>query len=210
MKKIITRPIRLRFETIGTITAMIVGICALFITWDQSQTLRRQTEAAVMPILQSKLSYNTEKDQQVVQYQVNNYGNGAAIIQSATFLIDDEPVQKLSDLIENGFPEPLNTARVRFGGSLQITGVLAAGETNPLLWISWLDDMGNEFRSYRRKVFFKEVKKLDLEICYCSIHQQCWITRSEENNLPQNIKTCPVTEVDPVQSLISDKDFFKN
>ena len=43
---------RLRFETVGSISAIVVGVAALFVSWDQARVMRQEIRASLWPALQ--------------------------------------------------------------------------------------------------------------------------------------------------------------
>ncbi|WP_375283073.1 hypothetical protein [Marinicauda pacifica] len=173
----------LRFETIGSITAIVVGVAALYVSWDQGRVMRQEVRASVWPALQVDGFYDTARGNLDIGLRIQNAGVGPALIERITVRHRGEIVPDLADL------------RSRIDGEADFsfeTGagrILAAGdEVVPFV-----------FHFSRPEDFSPDGEVLDtatgtgmlsdawsVEVCYCSSLDQCWTS---------DTSTAPPTEV---------------
>ena len=49
-----------------------------------------------------------------------------------------------------------------------------------------------KYKGDKVKVFFEADKKTSIELCYCSIYDECWVT--DRRNQPKTVKQCIINE----------------
>jgi hypothetical protein len=180
----------LRFETVGSIVAMIVGACALYITWDQARVMRAQQHAAVWPILTIDRATDTIDDRFLTNFNISNAGVGPAILKSAELKTGETQLASWAEYREK-LPETMReTSSV---SHTSINGrVLAAADGFQPYGLSWVRD--DITRDDFKAVQFA-LSDIVLEICYCSVFDRCWTTSSAATSSPERIETCPSSEI---------------
>lgn len=161
--------LRLRFETVGSISAIVVGVAALFVSWDQARVMRVQQHASVLPAIQIDGYWGEYEDSARFGVRVSNNGVGPAVIRHVGLSRDGEAVADSSALAQL-FPADSN-----FSWSSMNGRILAAGSVVEPLSVSLPDDVSQQDGA----ALVAEWVRWDLEICYCSVFERCWITSTE-------------------------------
>lgn len=197
--------IKLPFETIAAICAIVVSVIALYVAWDQSQVMRAQQHASVWPIVNSEISLDRNEEENFISFAVKNVGVGPAIIQQASLSVNGQSIKKYDELSDAIFDEVLsNKAGVVAANYL---GVLGAGESRTALKLSWPRDEEHDaaFVGLLRKFLGEGKYNFNVELCYCSVFERCWINSENTLNRPQNVEKCEVQHKDLVQDLLSSR-----
>lgn len=196
------KTLRLNFETVASIMAMLIGASALFVAWDQAQIMRKQQHASVIPILNVSGGFSSARNAHVMTVSIRNDGIGPAIIESAALTIAGEDVQGWPDLRERFLPEPL---RAHYDTSLDSTiGVLAAGERSEAIRISWPRGEGRDeaFEALKARVFSSPGDNAVFSVCYCSVFDRCWRAGAGDRARPEPVKRCGDAGEDVVARLL--------
>lgn len=182
---------QLNFETVGSIAAIVIGACALFVAWDQAQVMRKQQHASVWPILSVDFSVDEDEAGLFVELNVANVGVGPAVIESAALLIDGEPVTRWVDFEERLFRGDDPTGTINFNSSDFETSVLGPGEQETALRASWgkTDANISAFRTLALSYVSGEGADVRLDICYCSVFDRCF--QSTAGKRPEPVSRCP-------------------
>ncbi len=198
-----TKPIGLNFETVGSIAAIVIGACALFVAWDQAQIMRKQQHASVIPAVSIASGFSSDAESFVMTVTVNNDGIGPARIESAALYVDGAPVRDWPDLRDRFLPPALHQG---FQSNLtSAIGLLAAGAQSTAIQFSWPRNEQNRigFEALKARAFTADANKNYMTVCYCSVFDKCWITGSERNSArPTKVKKCNDAGDDVVARLL--------
>lgn len=167
--------------------AMLVGACALYITWDQARVMRAQQHAAVWPILTIDKDTSTDEDNFYVRFGIENAGVGPAILKSAELRNNGEIFNSWSDF-KNLLPEDMKENSQTGGSSIKGRALSPGREFRPY-GLQWKRE------EITRDDFIELVKLYDgivLEVCYCSVFDRCWSTTSTTESAPERIEQCPI------------------
>jgi hypothetical protein len=192
----------LNFETVGSIVAMVIGACALFVAWDQAQIMRKQQHASVVPILNIAGGFSSSADSHTLTVVLRNDGIGPAMIESARLTVDGHEIVDWPDLRERFLPENLRTG---FHSSLDTTiGVLAAGEKSNAIRITWPsgEETDEAFDALKARAFSEIGDRTVFGVCYCSVFDRCWRTADGQVAKPQPVKRCEDAGEDVVARLL--------
>lgn len=175
--------LRLRFETVGSIAAIVVGVAALFVSWDQARVMRAQQHASVLPALQIDGYWGEYEHGAQFGVRVSNNGVGPAVIRHVALSRDGDSVTDSSALVDM-FPDGSN-----FSWSSMNGRILAAGSIIEPFSVSPPDDLSQEAGA----ALVADWVRWDMEICYCSVFDRCWTTNTSagaDRNRPAG-GTCP-------------------
>ncbi len=180
--------LRLRFETIGSITAIVVGVVALWVSWDQAQVMRQDIRASVWPALQVQGFVDTQEGLSI-GLRVENAGVGPALIERITVRQGDDLIADIDDLrarIDESAEMSFDTAtgRVLASGSQFRPFVFRADDPAALLGIEGPVDT---LRASRL------LSGWTAELCYCSTLGDCW-TSDMTTNPPAETDSCDADE----------------
>lgn len=196
----------LNFETIASMVAMVVGLSALFVAWDQAQIMRKQQHASVIPIVNIVGGFTMEPDRNVLRVIVENDGIGPAIVESAALFVEGRAISDWPSLRASFLPEPLRSG---YETSFESTiGVLAPGERLPAIEISWArtDETDAMFRAFQATVFQAAAAETNLVICYCSVFDRCWRTNVVGAARPRPVEQCDDAGEDVIARLLQTLD----
>lgn len=175
----------LSFETVGSVVAIVVGVAALFVAWDEAKSVRRQQAASVLPVLKISGVNSNEMDGSVTSIVVANIGIGPAFIESASIIWNGEvldDVEALRAILrEDEVPYGIWTSRL--DGE-----IIGGGSSIDLLAISLQRSPQSDEQTYalRRRLY----EGLQIEACFCSVYEDCWETSLNKQYRPEPVKEC--------------------
>ncbi|NBB93132.1 MAG: hypothetical protein GVY32_08195 [Gammaproteobacteria bacterium] len=173
------RPWHQHFETVGSITAIVVGVAALFVSFDQSRVMREEIRASIWPALQVDGFASLEDEVLAIGLNVENAGVGPALIQRVTIRHEGTLVNDLDELLAL-MPPDADVSRMTLTGRVLAAGASArafelrypAQETDDAL-----DVLGGLLAGW------------STEVCYCSTLDQCWVAGSDRSS-PSMVERC--------------------
>lgn len=176
-----------KVEMLVAICALVASAMAVFMTWDQGRVMRAQQHGAVYPVLQVDGYVSRTPDTLSMGIRVSNSGVGPALIEKVTLLFDGEPVE--------GFQEARRQLHENYDLSWSgLTGrALAPGEEIEPVRVIWARD---EISTETFDATALEWSRFNLEICYCSVFDRCWETRSIGTSRSDRVKRCEASEKD--------------
>lgn len=186
------------------VVAVLVAFMSLLVARSQTQMALEAQKASVLPIIDIDLGYENIADRSEAMFAVrlNNVGAGIAHIQKVTPLQNGEPVTDVDT-----FDLAVMNGRMRSNAGYPITapaaGFLRAGETvTPRAYR--MGAAGSELGAYLRGQFGPPMDGVDVEVCYCSVFEDCWTVRYLDRKLPEPVKTCGIEDapVDLFQTYI--------
>ncbi len=192
----------LNFETVGSIVAMVVGLSALFVAWDQAQIMRKQQHASVIPIVNVAGGFSSVAEENVMTISIQNDGIGPALVESAQLVVAGERIADWPDLEARLLPEAL---RPRLDVSLSSAiGVLAAGERLDVLVARWPREPAVDaaFRVLQADVYGSMGDTTDFGVCYCSVFDKCWRTNATGAARPVPVAACEDAGEDVIARLL--------
>lgn len=195
-------------QALTAVGAMVVGLAALFVAWDQARVMRAQQHGSVMPVLQMDGYLSYHDGMQSIGLRVTNSGVGPAIIETITLMRDGEPDDEFERVLTLA-PDNRNIS-----WSTMIGRVLAAGDDVVPIELSWPAD-----GPQRAEIadLTAEWSRWDVSVCYCSVFDQCWRSATLGVGLrPERVRRCqrpdediferlggmvaPASEAEPVES----------
>jgi len=162
-------------EMIIAISALIVSLITAFASIYSAFIDRAYARSSVWPRVEIHRSYS-DKDSSF-SYMVNNKGTGPAVIKYARLSYNDKTLKSWSDYLK------IHTGRtVGFTQSHIGSKVLSAGESiRPL-----------ELRDAELARILADNDDLQIEFCYCSIYDECWLV--DRANTPTPVAQCTIDD----------------
>ncbi|MEO0818285.1 MAG: hypothetical protein AAFX86_13395 [Pseudomonadota bacterium] len=181
-----------KVEFLVAVCALIVSAAAVWIAWDQARLLRTQQSASVWPLIQISQNPDYSGDEITYDLVLENAGIGPALIGSYQLGVPEMEDPSVVDFMgyllpRETFPNAPHTyaeidARVLRPGA-RITYISARWEDTPertALFRARLE----EYISGRRPL-------PEIEVCYCSLLDECWVSRSEQDDVkPRAVSDC--------------------
>lgn len=170
-------------EMVVALAAVVVGICALFVSFVQVQIMREEQHTSVLPRLRIEQHYS---EGQYLRLLLVNNGLGPAVVKNVRMSIDEEPATTWSEVTETLVPD-------HTPGDLSLTyingQILPAGEM--VTFFSSLDTTFTE-------QLVDQMGRLVIQICYCSVYEDCWsMVRAYEQRTssePEGVRACPTLD----------------
>ena len=155
-------------EMLVAFAALFVSLVTTTIGVYSAYTDRTYARASVWPRLEIFKSFGDNH----FSYSVTNNGTGPALIKQVSITHNSKPIKNWRDI-----KELANFVQSQIGNRIlpslvTITPLKAKGEDSMIM------KKQNEF--------------ITIEICYCSIYQECWIT--DRMNQPKEIEYCKVDQ----------------
>jgi hypothetical protein len=178
-------------QTLTAVGAMLVGVAALFVAWDQGRVMRAQQHGAVVPVLQLDGFLMSRPETRSIGLRVHNNGVGPAMVESVRLFRDGADMQDFSPLLD-----VLPADQDRSWASLVGRTLAPGGMIEPLM-IQWprasldapgLDDL------------LAEWERWEVEACYCSVFDRCWTTNTA-NARPEPVRHCEAQRDDVFQTI---------
>lgn len=189
----------LRFETIGSISAIIMSVAAIFVAWDQSMVMRAQQHATVWPILDTYFTTDYDENNLYFQLIFENAGVGPAIIHWTYFYLrdgaDNDGVQ-ITHYSELGpyFPAELHQGFETSGGGF--ARALGPERQDILLQFVWPNEepYTSAHGDFRNQVVSGVPPALEARVCYCSVFDRCWLASTYQSGPHQRVASCRLDE----------------
>jgi len=179
-------------QALTAVGAMLVGVAALFVAWDQARVMRAQQHGAVYPVVQVDGFVSNTPTTAAMGIRVANNGVGPALIRSVQVNYLGEPRQDLDPyraVLPSGY-------ELSWAG---LTGrALAPGETVEPIRFSWSreDVSGAQMRAAA-----DEWDNWTLTICYCSVFDRCWLSSALGGAAAEPVAQCEATGEDVFEQL---------
>ncbi len=174
---------RIEAEMLVAVSAVVIGVCALFVSVYETSLMRKEQRAAVMPLIELARSHFTSDDasdqaQWRLSLLAENVGIGPARVLDFRVTVDDEPHRSwdsaLKALIDHD-------GEIRYGHST-INGRTIPPDRQVVLFD--LDDTS------LTASIVSEFDRLDYEACYCSIFDECWKTSYSRFGTAARVPEC--------------------
>ncbi len=166
-------------HSITALAAIVIGVAALFVAWDQARIMRRSEHAAMLPIVSVDHEFGYSTDRASYQLVIKNKGVGPALIRSGR--ITGGGVATMEEFAAALMPR-IEGAR-SYSSNTPDDVTLAVGESRTLLSIVWSGDNLDQ-RQFSSLVPFADSH--DYEVCFCSVFDSCWIASTSEPPAPSN------------------------
>ena len=182
---------KLSFETIGSISAIVVGVAALFITWEEARIMRNQQHGGVLPLLSPDFSVSVKEGSLVLALAVSNEGVGPALVESIYVTIDGERIDSGADFMRRLFGDSRPSGSASIVGSDLEMGVLGAGDEVSLFTAAWPATPENveAFQVLGERYVNNDGPVVSLTSCYCSVFGRCY--ESAGRDRPRRVQACP-------------------
>ncbi len=192
------------------IIAVFISFLALITSFKQTQMAQETNKASVLPIIEVNLGYdyNYGADvESVFEITLRNSGAGIAHIQRATPMLKGEAA-----LDDDTFILALMNGRMRSNAvrkDTYATGFLSPGEKITPLSFNWGGSLNarGEIQAYERGQFGTPLEGVDVEVCFCSVYNDCWVSSYLNRKKPREVASCGAedAQLDGFQSFMEQR-----
>lgn len=168
-------------NSIASLVAVLISMSALAVSILDTTTQRSESRAAVWP----HISIGGRYDSEGFRLAMINNGVGPARVRWSSFKLDGEPITDLDQsILDTVGAEMAFSYDVYLSGSMN-QGVLASGDDFRFFYVPWEDRTRALVAAWSGRV--------SIEVCYCSVYDDCWIARLEGGD-PQPVRECSGTD----------------
>ncbi|MBN8886307.1 MAG: hypothetical protein J0I77_11355 [Rudaea sp.] len=167
---------RIRASDIGSFAALALSVLALATGAYQTRLMQAQTElmqtqsrASVWPYVTVGKNEDAIAGHETFVWRVDNNGVGPAKIQSVEVKLDGKPYRNWKELFAVLAPEQEFHAQTS-----SLNGLVLPPSLNRETTI----EMVKPDTAERAKVFLTAQQRISIEVCYCSVYDECWIAQS--------------------------------
>lgn len=180
---------------IGLTTGLIavtIAFISLLTSRSQAKLALETQKARVLPIIAVDMGYENVGDRRnaVFVVRLNNLGAGLANIRRVVPLKNGEPIADIAD-----FDAAIMNRRMRsnvgYPAVSHAAGYLRAGDSREPRRYR-MGAAGSELGAYLRGDYGPPLGGLDLDVCYCSVFDDCWSVRHSSRIPPKPVKSCEV------------------
>lgn len=155
-------------EMIVALSALFISLVTAIVAIYSANIDRAYAKASVWPRLEVFRSFGADN----FAYVVSNNGNGPALIKYAKVQYQSKPVHYWRDIPDlSDFVQSHVSSRI----------LSSQTEIRPLVY------SGKE-----TKTFLERDKNIEIEICYCSIYEECWVI--DRVNQPSPVEQCEIEQ----------------
>lgn len=174
---------------------LVIGTIAIFVSYlsvmaakDEVETAQATQKAMTLPIIQIVMGYQHQKPPYTYSISLKNSGPGVAYIQNIQPLKANIPMSDYKELQK----ATMNGRMLGFSSftGMGAGGYLSSGDSVTPWRFEWGKSGRNEIRAYLRGSYGPPMKDVDLEVCYCSVFNDCWITRASDLHKPKKVESC--------------------
>ena len=174
---------RLHPEMLVGISAVVIGVCALGVSLYETNLMREEQRAAVIPLVELSRSFfleNGEDEDESLRLilSLENVGIGPARIQDFRVTVDGEPQ-----------PTWRATMNALLGEDVTAPYVQSTinGRTIP---VDRRVDMFDLRDSGVARRILADFERLDFSACYCSVFDDCWQTSYRTFGAADEVDSC--------------------
>ncbi|PEN14811.1 hypothetical protein CRI94_00505 [Longibacter salinarum] len=157
-------------QTLIALSAVLIGVCGLFVSLYETSLMRQEQRAEVWPRVTLGFTINDT----LVTFIAENAGVGPARVQSAEVRHNDSTVANWGELMRRTLSGPLS---VNSSVNLVNGRVMSPEKRVEFATFDFRDE--EEAAALSESIFDG---KTDIRACYCSVYDECWVT-SLQNRL---------------------------
>lgn len=165
-------------QTILAVAGIFTGVVALYAALSEADAVRKQQAASVLPEIVVAQSHVIGGDAPFFSWNAFNWGIGPGRVRALQVRYKDEPVHDWSELLNAiGVSGDVSYIQSQLAGR-----TLPAGETSEIFRITSPE---------AARVIRDASADVSMELCYCSVFDQCWMMPQTLLDGPQPVKACP-------------------
>ena len=177
------RKSRMQPEMMVGVSAIVIGVCALFVSMYEASLMREEQRAAVIPLLELSRSFNIDRNgdgdnRTRLSLQAENVGIGPARVLDFRVTVDGTPQLTWGAAMQALLGQELP---VSYGQST------ISGRTIPPERSVTMFNLANTELAPR---LIEEFDRLEFEACFCSIFDECWTTSYTGFGVAKPVEYC--------------------
>lgn len=182
-----------RHVTAAQITAavaIVTSLLALAVSIYETRIMRSWQQASTQPIVELSFEINITRNEPVMSFNLKNMGQGAAYIEGIRTSIDSEDTHILEQILKawnaSSATKAIVSEKMPYRGYLEPNG-----ESQPASATVKFGEISFEERSKHWSFFEAISSETTIQVCYCSVFDQCWIDDFKTRERAQPVANCP-------------------
>lgn len=189
-----------QLNLIVALCAILISAASFYATYLQADSAEKQVKAMTLPLIQfSHGNYDEIQEKNTLKMNLKNAGIGPAIIKNIRFKYLDKEYSSLSSYLEaccgyldyqkKFIKEIKDKKAIDQGGyaSSPLVNTILAGQSKQTFFALYYHKNSQDFW----QKLDRERNKLVVEVCYCSMLDDCYIT--EKNGVTTQVANCPIS-----------------
>lgn len=178
--------------------AVLISIASFYATYLQASAAEKQVKAMTLPLLQYGTgNVDGETNEPVIIFNITNGGVGPALIKQVKFKYNGQTSNDFFDFMEDCCLKELKQFNSNSPMTLDLSegGYVTSPTHNVILPAQ---DKLEFYKLYKGELsatlwskLNKERRNLSVEICFCSLLDECYVT--EKNGVVDPVAACPET-----------------
>lgn len=165
-------------QTILAVIAMFTGAVALYAALVEADAVRKQQTASVLPDVSISRTYHDRLgESSFMKILAINSGIGPGRVMAMKVTVDDQPVRDWAEMLR-----AIGSEEIAFGHSQTAGAMVQAGEIRSAFEVKGQSATDTLLKAYPR---------MRIEICYCSVFDECWTPSNHVTKGPTRVKSCP-------------------
>jgi hypothetical protein len=189
-----------RLNFIIALCAILISAASFYATYLQANAAERQVKAMTLPLIQfTSGNWDIEQNERAIILGLQNAGVGPAIIKTATYKYNGDTFNNYLEFLkaccESSLKKFKQIKLIKKEQELLIDGKLITSSLQNHIILGQSKytflrlSSGGDTNAFLDKLD-EERSHLSLEICYCSLLDECYIT--EKNGVFDKVEQCPV------------------
>ena len=195
-------------DIVVALSALSISVVSIFVAQGTSHRMERLTQANSLPFIQLDTGNANENRERELSFIVSNVGTGPARLHAFHFEVDDQPLSNdgnpLDQLLLACCESELNAAVEAANGDRRTAlrddlsspvarRFLAVGQDVTAL--RWRMTPENEL-VWRALDRARQSGRIRMDVCYCSVFDECWVSRTGEFP-PREVNSCEASTEAP-------------
>lgn len=185
-------------ERILAVAAIAISAISLWVAFDTQQSNRQLVAEAAWPFVQVYASGGSDEPR-VLTLSIANAGIGPAKIQSLELFWNGRAYASSAELLKDccgrSIPAPAgadaHATENTLGTSTLVGTVLRPGDAVPIIRYALAADDAQTWNAFRKQRF-----QLSHRVCFCSVLNECWLTKLQtvggtQDLDPPHVAACP-------------------
>jgi uncharacterized protein (DUF433 family) len=174
-------------EMLVGMSAVVIGVCALGVSFYETSLMREEQRAAVLPLLELARSYyidNIERDTSKwrLSLHAENVGIGPARVRDFIVTVDGQPHPTWRSAMKTLIGRNID---VSYGQSSINGRTIPAERLVTMFELSSTELAGEIIANFDR---------LEFEACFCSVFEECWTTSFSSFGTATPIEACVASQ----------------
>lgn len=165
-------------QTILAVAGIFTGGVALYAALSEADAVRKQQAASVLPEIVVARSQVINEEEGFFAWNVFNWGIGPGRVRAVRISHEDVSVRTWAELFDRLDLSPPNYSQSQLAGRT----FPASTEAEMLMRVTHLESAA---------ALRDASDDISIEVCYCSVFDECWLMPETFSEGPQAVEVCP-------------------